>query len=213
MQDVRLRLAAAACLSVASYLSVAGALFTLLWWLLFTGRQKTLPARGVLGSFLVMILAIACVNEFQGGDGLSYVLRMVPIVLLAGWLYHERVPGELLHAGVWLFGPKIGFDLGLIAEMGIQVMGTTREELDRMRRAMVLKGLPWGVKSMVPVGRNLIHMQGARSAEQARILASRGYRKGGSLDPEFKTTARDSYPFFIALLGFLLVIARLEKFL
>jgi hypothetical protein len=213
MQDVRLRLATAACLSVASYACVSGALFTILWWLLFTEREKTLPGRGVLASFLVMILAIAGVNQFQGGDGLSYAVRMVPIILLAGWLYHERMPGELLHAAVWLFGPKTGFDLGLIAEMGIQAMGTIGDEIERMRRAMKLKGLPWGVKSMVPVGRNLLHMQGVRSAEQAQILASRGYCGGGSLDAAFKTSAWDSITFFIAFSGLLLVIARLEKFL
>jgi len=213
MQDVRLRLATAACLSAASYISVFGAFFAILWWLLFTEREKTLPGKGVLASFLAMILAIASVNQFHGGDGLSYAVRMVPIILLAGWLYYERMPGELLHAGVWLFGPKNGFDLGLIAEMGIQAMGTIRDELDRMRRAMVLKGLPWGVTTMLPVGQNLLHMQVSRSAEQANILASRGYRRGGSLDAAFKTSTWDSFTFFIAFLGFLLVIARLEKFL
>lgn len=213
MQDVRLRLGAAACLSVASFASVFGAVVTLLWWLLFTEREKTLPGRGVLISFLVMILAVACANQVQGGDGISYVVRMVPIVLLAGWLYHEREPGELLHAGVWLLGTRAGFDLGLIAEMGIQAMETTRGELDRIRQAMVLKGLPWGVRSMVPAGRNLLHIMADRSAEQATILALRGYRRGGSLEPSFKTTAWDSFTFFIAFLGFLLVIARLEKFL
>ncbi len=213
MQDVRLRLATAACLSAASYLSVFGALFTLLWWLLFTEREKTLPGRGVLVSFLAMILAVAGMNQLQGGDGLSYAIRMVPIILLAGWLSSEREPGELLHAGVWLFGPKTGFDLGLIAEISLQAMGAMGEELERMRRAMRLKGLSWSVTTMIPIGQNLLHMQAARSAEQADILALRGYRRGGSLDPAFKTTTWDSFTFFIAFLSFLLVIIRLERFL
>ncbi|HDR73683.1 MAG TPA: hypothetical protein ENN85_07200 [Methanoculleus sp.] len=213
MQDVRLRVAAAAALSAASYLSVVGAAFTLLWWLLFTGREKALPGRGVLASFLLMILAVAGANQLGGGDGLSYAVRMVPLILIAGWLSSERVPGELLHAAVWLFGPKTGFDLGLVAEMGLQAMGGIGDELERMRRAMRLKGRSWGVRAMVPAGLNLMQLQIARSAEQAQILALRGYRRGGSLDPVFKTTARDSILFFSALLGFLLTLCGLEKFL
>jgi hypothetical protein len=213
MQDVRLRLATAACLSAASYLSVFGAMFTLLWWLLFTEREKTLPGKRVLVSFATMIFAIATVNQLQGGDGFSYAVRMVPIILIAGWLSSEREPGELLHAAVWLFGPKTGFDLGLIAEMGIQAMATIREEIERMRRAMKLKGLSWSPKALIPVGLNLLQMQGSRSAEQADILALRGYRKGGSLQPAFKTTTWDGFTFFVAFLGLLLIIAKLEKFL
>ena len=69
---------------------------------------------------LLMTAFFSLVLEIFSGNGLSYFIRMTVIILIGMWLYGEQKPGEFLATSVWLFGDRAGFDLGLVAEMGMQ---------------------------------------------------------------------------------------------
>ncbi|HNQ33987.1 MAG TPA: hypothetical protein PKJ93_09455, partial [Methanoculleus sp.] len=118
MQDPRLRLLSTVVLSLAAFASTMGAVVALVWWLVFTPRTKALPRPGVLFSLTAMIALTALVSAWGGGPGLSYFIRMVVVLLLAAWAYTETEEGEVLAVAVWALGKRIGFEIGLIAEMG-----------------------------------------------------------------------------------------------
>ena len=67
-----------------------------------------------------MIAFFSLVLELSGGGGLSYFTRMTVIVLIGMWIFSEQKSGEFLSIGVWLFGNRSGFEIGMIAEMGMQ---------------------------------------------------------------------------------------------
>jgi energy-coupling factor transporter transmembrane protein EcfT len=64
-------------------------------------------------------------------------------------------------------------------------------DLERVRMAERLKGIPWGLKSLVPTGRILIHNSLARAEDTAELLAVRGYCYGGTWCPAFRTGRLD----------------------
>jgi hypothetical protein len=203
MQDARLRVAAALLLSLAAFTSVAGAIGALIWWILFTPRISSLPRPRVVVLLFGFVAAISGITALCGGDGLSYFIRMSAIILIAGWAYHERHSGELLDVSVWLFGTGWGFDIGLVAEMGVQAVAQIEEDITAIRQAMNLKGIRWGIRTLFPLGSTLIFMQLRRAEDQAKILAVRGYRGGGSLSPIFRTSITDGIAFLFAIFIFI----------
>jgi hypothetical protein len=203
MQDARLRVAAALLLSLAAFTSVAGAIGALIWWILFTPRISSLPRLRVVGWLFGLVAAISGITWLCGGDGLSYFIRMGAILLIAGWAYTERHSGELLDVAVWLFGTGRGFDIGLVAEMGVQAVAQVEEDITAIRQAMKLKGLRWGIGALLPLGSTLIYLQLRRAEEQAKILAVRGYRGGGSLSPIFRTSKTDGIAFLVTIFIFI----------
>jgi energy-coupling factor transport system permease protein len=122
------------------------------------------------------------------------------IILLAFSVYREWHPGEYLSLSVWLFGKKIGFDIGLAVEMSIQGLGEASREFGRIRSALSLKGLQPGIRLIPAVGFLLIHTRLMRAREQADLLAARGYQAGGSCCPVFRTSNRDIFMGFLAIL-------------
>jgi hypothetical protein len=193
MQDPRIRIAAAAILSVAAFISFQGAVAAFLWWIVFTPRVtlvKRLP--GIL-SIILMIAFFSFVLEMLGGGGLSYFIRMTVILLIGMWLYDEQKSGEFLAVGVWLFGDKIGFEIGMTAEMGIQSLVSVAADLERIRMAEDIKGVRWGVHSLIPAGLILVHGALIRAEDSAELLAVRGYRYGGTLCPKFLTSTSDRF--------------------
>lgn len=191
MQDPRLRLFVTVFLSLAAFASTAGAVAALVWWLVATPRTRTFPRPGVLLSLIAMIAAAALVSEWGGGPGLSYLIRMVAVLLLAVWAYAEMKEGEVLSVAVWALGDRIGFEIGLIAEMGLTGLAVIRQEIDQMQVAMALKGVLPGIRSIVPLAVTLIVTQIRRTDEMARLLVVRGYTLGGHVCPRFETTRRD----------------------
>lgn len=191
MQDVRIRVAAASFLSVAAFVSVYGAVAALFWWLLFC--RSVLNRRSIRQvSFLVLWIAFFSIAlEFTGHGGISYFVRMFVLVLIGMWLYYEYQPGEFPDLCVWLFGTRVGFELGMIAEMGIQGMESLVLDLERLQMAQKLKGTRWGWRSINPAGRVLIHGSLARAEDTAELLAVRGYRYGGMRCPVFRTGFMD----------------------
>jgi hypothetical protein len=191
MQDPRIRIAAAAVLSLAAFMSLHGAAAVFLWWLVFTPRLQLAKKIRLVFSLILMITFFSLVLELSGGRGLSYFARMTVIVLIGMWIFSEQKSGDFLAIGVWLFGNRAGFDLGMVAEMGIQSLVSVTADLDRIRVAEKIKGMQWNVSSLVPAGLVLVHGALVRAEDTAELLAIRGYQDGGSLCPTFFTRPLD----------------------
>jgi len=191
MQDPRIRIAAASVLSLAAFMSLHGAAAVFLWWLVFTPRLQLAKKIRLVFSLILMITFFSLVLELSGGSGLSYFARMTVIVLIGMWIFSEQKSGDFLAIGVWLFGNRAGFDLGMVAEMGIQSLVSVTADLDRIRVAEKIKGMQWNVSSLVPAGLVLVHGALVRAEDTAELLAIRGYQDGGSLCPTFFTRPLD----------------------
>ena len=131
MQDIRLRIGAAILLSLAAFLSITGAFLVFFWWLVFTKRLQIIKEFRLIVPLIVLMAFFSAVVEFTGGGGLSYFFRMLVIVLVGMWMYHERQSKEFLDLAVWMFGDRAGFDLGLLAEMGMQSLDLLVADFDR----------------------------------------------------------------------------------
>lgn len=191
MQDIRLRAGAAALLSLAAFTSLTGAAVVFLWWLAFSRPLQVLrKMRGFIWAVLLIVF-FSLVLELTGGGGISYCLRMTVIILIGAWVYTGYRQGEFLRLGTWMLGEKTGFDLGMIAEMGMQSVELMGSDFSRIRQAQELKGSRLGLRSLVPAASILIHGALRRADETADLMAVRGYTRGGTYCPEFKTPARD----------------------
>jgi energy-coupling factor transport system permease protein len=199
MQDPRIRLAAAAILSVSAFISLHGALLAFFWWLVFTPSAHLAKKIRLVVPLLLMTAFFSLVLEIFSGNGLSYFIRMTVIILIGMWLYGEQKPGEFLTTSVWLLGDRAGFDLGLVSEMGMQSLSLVIADVDRIRVAGKIKGLRWGVRSLIPTGMILVHGALARAEDTAELLAVRGYRSGGTMCPEFLAGPKDLATGFFAV--------------
>jgi hypothetical protein len=199
MQDARLRLISLVSLSIATFLSVPGAVLSLLWLLLSPGKLKETMRSVAFWAILFFVTIIATATQMSGNDGLSYFIRTGVIVLLAFSVYREWHPGEYLDLSVWLFGKKAGFDIGLAVEMSIQGLHEASREFARIRSALTLKGQKPGIRVIPAVAFLLIHTRLMRARDQADLLATRGYRAGGSCCPVFRTSNRDMIMVILAI--------------
>jgi energy-coupling factor transport system permease protein len=212
MQDPRIRIAAASILSIAAFLNLQGALAAFLWWLVFTPRFMIVKKIRLVFSLILLIAFFSVVLELFGGKGFSYFCRMTVIILIGMWVFGEQQSGEFLNIGVWLFGTRMGFDIGLVAEMGIQSLSSVTADLDRIRIAEQIKGKRWGVHSLVPAGLVLVHGALSRAEDAAELLAVRGYRSGGTLCPEFITGSLDRVAGLCALGVLLCALVPVSEF-
>jgi len=191
MQDPRIRLACALLLSLAAFISIAGAAASFLWWLVFTPRWKNIRhVRAVLATFLLFAL-IASAMVLTGTDGFSYLVRMTAILLVGTWVYADSRTGDLLATGAWLGGSRAGFEVGMIAEISLAMAQGLSADFSRVRLAAEQKGQAWGIRSILPAGRVIISDALRRADETAEVLAVRGYRCGGTLCPLFFASPRE----------------------
>jgi energy-coupling factor transport system permease protein len=191
MQDIRLRAGAAALLSLAAFTSVSGAVVVFIWWLAFSRPLQVLKKMQMVIPAIILIVFFGLVLELTGGGGISYCLRMTVIILIGAWVYEGYREGDFLRLGTWLLGKNTGFDLGMIAEMGMQSLDLMVLDFSRIRQAEELKGNRWGVRTLVPAGSILIHGALRRADETAELMAIRGYTRGGSYCPKFETPVKD----------------------
>jgi energy-coupling factor transport system permease protein len=191
MQDIRLRAGTAAVLSLVAFTSIGGAAVVFIWWLAFSRPLQVLKKMRIVIPAIILIAFFGFVLEFTGGGGISYGLRMTVIILIGAWVYTGYRQGEFLMLWVWLLGKKTGFDLGMIAEMGMQSLDLLVSDFSRIRQAQELKGSCWGLHSLVPAGSVLIHSALRRADETAELMAIRGYTRGGSYCPKFETPVKD----------------------
>lgn len=192
MQDPRLRLASVLALSVAAFATDAGAVLAMIWWAAMSlpRSRPHLPGRAAITVWL-MVAAVAIVIGITGGSGVSYLLRMSAVLLIASFAFREQRGGEVLQVAVWLGGTGAGFELGLLAELAIQSLRLLERDIEHMKTAAALKKSRWGIAAALAMAQTLIIGQLQRSDEQARILARRGYRYGGTLCPVFAAEGRD----------------------
>ena len=212
MQDPRIRIAAAAILSVSAFISLHGAVLAFLWWLVFTPHVHLAKKIRLVVPLLLVTAFFSLVLEIFSGNGLSYFIRMTVIILIGMWLYGEQKPGEFLTTSVWLLGDRTGFDLGLVAEMGMQSLSFIIADVGRIRVAEKIKGLRWGVRSLIPGSVILVHGALARAEDSAELLAIRGYRSGGTVCPEFQKGPRDPAAGFFAVCILLFALIPVSEF-
>jgi energy-coupling factor transport system permease protein len=172
-------------LSLAAFASAWGALLALAWWLLATPRRLPLHRWRSLLGLLLLVLATAALLALSGGNGPSYLLRISVVLLVASWAYGERRGGELLDTGTWALGNRVGFELGLVAEMAVQSLDVLDRDLAMLRLALRLKAGRITPGHLVPALGLLVRRELDRSGDLGDILAVRGYRQGGSLCPRF----------------------------
>jgi energy-coupling factor transport system permease protein len=199
MQDIRLRAGAAALLSIAAFASITGAVVVFIWWLIFSRPLQVLRKMRMVIPAIILIAFFGLVLELTGGGGFSYCLRMTVIILVGAWVYTGYCEGEFLRLGTWLLGKKTGFDLGMIAEMGMQSLGLMVSDFSRIRQAQELKGIRFGLRSLVPAGSILVQGTLRRADDTAELMAMRGYTRGGSYCPVFETPTRDILAGLVAL--------------
>ena len=212
MQDVRIRTGVAALLSVTAFFSIPGAVAAFIWWLVFTQNFRTLLKTRVILPSLVLIGFFSIVLELTAGGGLSYFFRMGVVILLGAWLLGEQQPGDFLNLGQWLFGSRTGFELGMIAEMAMQSLDALMDDFRWIRIAEQLKGIPWGIRSIVPAGIILIHRTLSRAEETAELLAVRGYTCGGTRCPVFTRSKGDLVAGFFAICAAIIAIIPVSAF-
>ena len=212
MQDIRLRAGAAALLSLAAFTSFTGAAVVFIWWLVFSRPHQVLKKMRMVTPAIILIVFFGLVLELTGGGGISYCLRMTVIILMGAWVYTGYRQGEFLGLGVWLFGKKTGFDLGMIAEMGMQSLDLMVSDFSRIRQAQELKGNIWGLRSLIPACRILIHGALRRADETAELMAIRGYTHGGSYCPKFVTPMKDIIAGIVALCMGIIVFTPVSEF-
>jgi energy-coupling factor transport system permease protein len=184
MQDPRIILASAALLSLAAFVSIWGAALALIWWLAFTPRHRLLKNRPALFVMAALIAIVSGLASLTGGSGISYFIRMTVILLIGAWLFAGLKEGDILSVSVWGLGNK-GFEIGVTAEMGMQMAYALFEDCTRIRIALNLKGQDWGIRTIQPAGHLLIRDALQRAEDTAELLAMRGYRDGGTLCPVF----------------------------
>jgi len=199
MQDIRLRAGTALLLSLMAFMTVGGAVMAFIWWLLFSRPLQVLKKMRVVVPAISLILFFGFFLELTGGSGISYCLRMTVIILIGAWVYAGYCQGEFLRFWVWLLGKKTGFDIGMVAEMGMQSLDLMQADLSRIRRAFRLKGRQWGICTLVPAGNVIIQGALRRADETAELMAIRGYVHGGTYCPQFETPVTDLIAVFVVL--------------
>jgi hypothetical protein len=212
MQDIRLRVGAAALLSLVAFISITGAAMVFLWWLAFSRPLQVLKKMRIVTPAIILVIFFGFILELMGGQGLSYCLRMTVIILVGAWVYTTYHQGEFLMLGTWLLGKKTGFDLGIIAEMGMQSLDLMVSDFSRIRQAQELKGVHWGIQSLVPTGSILIYSALRRADETAELMAIRGYVRGGSYCPLFETPVKDIIAGIAALCMAIIAIIPVSEF-
>jgi energy-coupling factor transport system permease protein len=191
VQDGRLKILSATVLPLVAFLSLAGAVAALAWWLLFTPRHRGIRNPRAVLFFLAILCATAVVVQVTAGGGVPYLFRMTVVVLLAAWYHGARKSGELLEVAVAFLGTRAGFDLGLLAEMAARSLDLLLADLGMMQIAWQMKGTPRRLGTLSPALALLLHTQLQHSGEQASLLALRGYTGGGSLCPAFAFPRHD----------------------
>jgi energy-coupling factor transport system permease protein len=212
MQDVRLRTGVALLLSIAAFISLTGALAAGIWCLAFARNMSLRRHARLFLSLALLVGFFAIVLEVTGGSGVSYFIRMMVIVLIGAWIWSEQKKGEFLRLGVWLFGEKTGFDLGLVADMGMQSMDLLVADFETIRLAEKLKRRPLSAARIVPTGIVLVSNALHRADDTSELLAVRGYRDGGSLCPVFETARQDVVASLLACIVALLAIIPVSEF-
>ena len=200
MRDARQKLLAVIVLSLASFLSVIGAVITAIWWAIHEREKRSILFSLTFWLYLGIIGFFALLIQSGGGDGISYLIRFGAIALIATWAYRTYRTGEFLGVAVWSLGKNWGFELGLVGEMSMQGLAVLGEDVRQIRMALRLKGQKWNIRSLPSVVPLLLMVTLRRADAQATVLALRGYRGGGELCPKFYRGSHDIFSVLAAVI-------------
>lgn len=200
MKDPRLKIFSVIALSLASFLSAIASVFTIFWWIVHDRKKRSVLGSYPFWIYIGIILLFSILVQLEKGGGVFYLIRFATIALVAMWAYRDYHAGEFLKVAVWSFGKKWGFELGLMVEMSMQGLRVLEEDMDRIHKTFVLKGIRWGGKALPNVLSLLLVTTLRRADAQAQLLALRGYKRGGELCPHFSTTTYDIVSSFTAIL-------------
>lgn len=190
MQDPRIRLLATVFLSCAAWISLPGAILTMLWWIVW-GKTTSIRSIKTLLLFLLIPAVMSVAAAFSGGNGLSYFFRITSVFIIASWMYAERYPGELLDVGVYFAGIKIGFDLGLIGEMSMSALTVMAKETERISIALRQKETHLTPAIVPAVFSGFLVRQLQLAQDRATLLVLRGYTRGGNHCPSFTSSWKE----------------------
>lgn len=199
MEDIRCRLLSTLALSFAAFSSVHGAFLSLAWLAIAESGRRSLPHLKRFMYYGGVVITISILIALSGGDGLSYGIRIFALLLVAAWAYAEYRGGEMLDLFVWLFGRKTGFDLGMIAEMGLASLSELARTVERISISFAIKGEKKTFRRVCGVASSILYNQLQRAEEQATLLAIRGYRKGGSHCPSFVRSSAEMIATSVAI--------------
>lgn len=212
MRDIRLRTGTATLLSLIAFYSIPGAVAACIWWIVFTPNIRLVRENRLVVPSIALIGLFSTILELTGGGGFSYFFRMMVVILIAVWLLSRQTRGEFLHMGCWLFGNRTGFELGMLAEMALLNLHALLIDFDRIRAAERMKGVRSGIRSIVPVGRVLVHGTLMRAEDTAELLAIRGYVRGGTCVAVFVREKGDVRAAFFAVCAALIAMIPVSAF-
>ncbi|ADN36463.1 cobalt transport protein [Methanolacinia petrolearia DSM 11571] len=213
MKDPRIRMASMIMLSCAAFAGMEAALASVLWVLVFSDRKFKVPSLPAFLGLFVIISVIAILSIGDASGGLSYFVRMSALIVIAVWAYSAIRPGEILDTLVWLFGNKTGFELGLTAEIAMTEIRRIPEDYSMARIAMDFKGKKIRIRDYIPVLGNILIITLKRAEEHGKILAGRGYIRGGTHRPEFVTEKNDWLALFFSIMIVFIVFLPLVRYL
>lgn len=199
IKDPRIRTASVIMLSIAAFSGMWAAAASIFWVILFSGKKFRLPSLPAFIGLFAMVGAISIVSWLTGSGGISYFVRMCSLIVIAVWAYSEIKPGEILDTLVWLLGERTGFELGLTAETAMSEIRRIPHDFRMTITAASFKGRKLRCRDYIAVTGNILIMTLRRAGEQGKVLARRGYVRGGTHGYVFFTTKIDIFGLILAI--------------
>lgn len=191
MQDPRIRTGIIIYLSLCAMLSVGAALYVFCWWALAAVRHPDTRTLTGMRWILLFTGCIALLIWWTGGDAISYFTRITAVLFIASFLYHDQKDNDLLDVSVWLAKNRIGFEIGLIAEMTLGTIRLIKADILQIRTAMQMKNQRFSLSTVPAVISLELFTLLYRAMQQGDLLQTRGYIRGGTYIPVFQTTRGD----------------------
>lgn len=190
MSDVRLRVVTLMILSVSVFFLPQTAILGFIWWLIFSKQSLRLMIREVLAAVLISAFPTVILLLSSDASALIYGGKTAVLLLLAFWFGRSCSPGEFQHLSVWLFG-KRGFDLGLACEIFMMQISHVFHDAKGYRAALSQKNKRLGPKTILPLAFGVTALSIRRMKLSSKLLARRGYVKGGTCKPVFYAEKAD----------------------
>ena len=191
MSDVRLRVLTLLILSASVFFLPQTAVLGFIWWLIFSKQSMRLMVLEVLATVLISAFPTIILLISLDASALIYGGKTAVLLLLAFWFGRSCVPGEFQNLFVRLFGNRIGFDLGLACEIFMMQISFVFQDAKGYRAALSQKNKRLGPRTILPLVFGVLTLSIRRMKLSSKLLARRGYVKGGTCEPVFYTEKSD----------------------
>lgn len=206
MSDIRLRAASLTALSLCIFFFDAGFAAGLLWWLLFSGLSLPQRLSALLAAVLISALPTAVLLVSGTPDALLYGAKTAVLLLLAFWFGKSGRAGEYQSLFVWMFGKRIGFDIGMACEMLIFQTSLIADDVRGFSLSLRQKGLRLSPSLLPSFAFGILALALLRAELSAKLLARRGYVSGGTYEPVFSVENKDILQAASAALAVVLIL-------